>query len=82
MSLEGDNTRKVPSVTQYTNFTKVFFTFKTSHGSTVQACCNVDARKKCTTPFAKNSDAEFYENPTNDMADVLCHGGTDGVFTL
>lgn len=70
MSLEGDNTPTLLSVTQYTNFTNAFFTFKTSHGSTVQAYCDVDARKKCTTPFVKNSDAEFYENPTNDIADV------------
>jgi hypothetical protein len=71
VSLEGDNTPTVLSVTQYTNFTKAFFTFKTSHGSTVQAYCDVnDARKKSTNPFAKNSDAEFYENPTNDIADV------------
>jgi hypothetical protein len=69
--LEGDNTPTVLSLTQYTNFTKAFFTFKTSHGSMVQAYCDVnDDRKKSTNPFAKNSDAEFYENPTNDIADV------------
>jgi hypothetical protein len=36
--------QKTPTVlglTQYTDFTKAFFTFETSHGSTVQAYCDV-----------------------------------------
>ena len=37
----------------------------------MQAYCDVnDVRKKSTNPFAKNSNAEFYKNPTNDIADV------------
>jgi len=78
VSLGGDdNTPTVLSVTQYTNVTKAFFTFKTSPGSTVQAYCDVDARKKSTTSFVKNSDVEFYETPTDDFADVRM-SRTDG----
>jgi hypothetical protein len=72
VSLEADNTPTVLSVTHYTNFIKAFFTFKTY--------CDVDARKKSTTSFLKNFDVEFYENPTDDFADVPM-SRTDGVFT-